>query len=78
MPIAPSRHGAISGFAEQCRKMNTVRSRVRLASRSTAKKQLIGNIVLLNFSLFGKSGDKEAERSAEPTVNCVVVLERRF
>ena len=59
---------AISGFAEQCRKMNAVRVGVPFGLSVHGEKQLIGNIVLMNFSLLCKSGNEEAERPTEPTV----------
>ena len=51
---------AVPGFAEQCRKMNAVRIGVPFGLSVHGKKQLIGNIVLVNFSLFRKSGNEEA------------------
>ena len=59
---------AISGLAEQCWKMNAVRIRVPFGISVHGEKQLIGNIVLMNFSFFRKSGNEEAERTTEPTV----------
>ena len=59
---------AIPGFAEQCRKMNTVRIGVPFGLSVHGEKQLIGNIVLMDFSFFRESGNEEAERTTEPTV----------
>jgi hypothetical protein len=59
---------AISGFAEQCRKMNTVRVGVPFGLSVHGEKQLIGDIVLMNFSFFCKSGNEEAERTTDSTV----------
>ena len=59
---------AISVFAEQCRKMNAVRIGVPFGLSVHGEKQLIGKIVLMNFSFFRKSGNEEAECPTEPTV----------
>jgi hypothetical protein len=59
---------AISGFAEQCRKMNAVRVGVPFGLSVHGEKQLVGNIVLMNFSFFRKSGNEVAECPTEPTV----------
>ena len=59
---------AISGFAEQCRKMNAVRLGSPFGLSVHGEKQLIGKIVLMNFSFFRKSGNEVAERTTDPTV----------
>ena len=59
---------AISGFAEQCRKINAVRVGVPFGLSVHGEKQLIGNIVLMNFSFFRESGNEEAERTTDSTV----------
>src|ERR1700720_4565983 len=51
----PSHHrgmAAISGFAEQCRKMNAIRLGGPFGLSVHGEKQLIGNIVLMDSSHF--------------------------
>ena len=59
---------AISGFAEQCRKMNAVCVGGPLGRAVYGEKQLIGNIALMYFLFFHKSGNEEAERTSDSTV----------
>src|SRR6476469_6535348 len=59
---------AISGFAEQCRKMYAVRLGTPFGLSVHGEKQLFSKIVLMNFSLFRKSGNEVSERATDPTV----------
>ena len=59
---------AISVFAEQCRKMDAICLGGPFGLSVHGEKQLIGNFVWMNFSFFRKSGNKEAERTANSPV----------
>ncbi len=59
---------AISGFPEQRRKMNAVRVGVPFGLSVHGEKQLIGKIVLMNFSFLRKFSNEETERTPDSTV----------
>ena len=59
----PSHHqgmAAISGLAKQNRKMNALRLGSALGLSIQGEQQLIGEITLVNFPFFRKSGNEEA------------------
>jgi hypothetical protein len=59
---------AISGSAEQCRKMYAVRLGTSFGLSVHSEKHLFSKIVLMNFSFFRKSGNEVSKRATDPTV----------